>query len=73
MLKNGSKIVLSGKITFGKSFIKENGNEFEVIKVNTWNEHQLLIKPIKENCEIGFIWINLIPKSTNFNIDEVKK
>ena len=35
MLKNGSKIVLSGKTTFGKSFIKENGNEFEVIKVNT--------------------------------------
>ena len=67
-IKEGDIVILSGKTEFGKSFVKENGTEFEIIKVQRWDEHQLLIKPIKENCEIGLIWINVLPKSTNFNV-----
>ena len=47
-IKTGDIIILSGKTEFGKSFVKENGTEFEVIKFQTWHEHQLLIKPIKD-------------------------
>tara|TARA_R110002072_G_scaffold267264_1_gene426283 strand:- start:2 stop:241 length:240 start_codon:yes stop_codon:yes gene_type:complete len=67
-IKTGDIIILSGKTEFGKSFVKENGTEFEVIKFQTWHEHQLLIKPIKENREIGLMWINVLPESTNFNV-----
>jgi hypothetical protein len=72
-IKKDDVIILSGKTEFGKSFVKENGTEFEVVKFQKWHEHQLLIKPIKENCEISLIWINLLPESTNFNIDNVKE
>ena len=70
-VKQNDKIMLSGKTEFGKSFIKENGNEFKVVKVQTWGEHQLLLKAIKEKCEIGLIWINLLPESRNFKIMEI--
>ena len=49
-IKEGDIVILSGKTEFGKSFVKENGTKFEVVKVQRWHEHQLLIKPIKENC-----------------------
>ena len=45
-LKKDDVIILSGKTEFGKSFIKENGTKFEVVKFQRWHEHQLLIKPI---------------------------
>ena len=67
-LKKDDKINLSGKTDFGKSFVEENGSEFEVVKVQTWSEHQVLLRTIKENCEIGLIWINLYPESQNFKI-----
>ena len=72
MIKKDDKITLSGKTDFGKSFIKENGSEFEVVKVQTWGEHQLLLRTVKENCEIGLIWINLLPESRNFKINNKK-
>lgn len=62
------KITLKGKTEFGESFVSENGSEFIVVKVQTWGEHQLLIKALKENVEIGLIWINLFPISKNFEI-----
>ena len=66
-IKRGYKILLSGKTEFGKAFVKENGTEFEVVKVMTWAEHHLLLKAIKKNCEIGLIWINFgLTESTNF-------
>ena len=67
-LKKDDVIILSGKTDFGKSFVEENGSNFEIVKVMTWGEHQLLIRALKENCEIGLIWINLLPESKNFNI-----
>ena len=67
-MKKDDKITLSGKTKFGKSFINENGTEFQVVKVQTWGEHQLLLRTLKEDCEIGLIWINLLPESTNFKI-----
>ena len=72
MIKKDDKITLSGKTDFGKSFIKENGSEFQVVKVQTWGEHQLLLRTVKENCEIGLIWINLLPESRNFKINNKK-
>tara|TARA_B100000073_G_C23283572_1_gene391585 strand:- start:287 stop:508 length:222 start_codon:yes stop_codon:yes gene_type:complete len=67
-IKKDDIIQLSGKTEFGKSFVKENGDKFQIVKVQTWSEHQLLLKPLKENVEVGLIWINLIPESRNFNI-----
>jgi hypothetical protein len=61
-------IELSGKTDFGKLFIKENGNKFEVVKIQTWGEHQLLLRILKKENEIGLIWINLLPTSRNFKI-----
>ena len=72
MIKKDDKITLSGKTDFGKSFIKENGSEFEVVKVQTWGEHQLLLRTVKENCEIGLIWIKLLPESINYKINNKK-
>jgi hypothetical protein len=72
MIKINDKISLSGKTDFGKSFIKENGSEFEVVKVQTWGEHQLLLRTVKADCEIGLIWINLLPESRNFKINNKK-
>ena len=72
-LKNNDIITISGRTDFGKSFIKENGSDFKIIKVMTWDEYQLLIQPINENSEIRSIWINLLPKSKNFKIDKVKE
>ena len=74
ILNREDKIVLSGKTNFGKSFVEENGSEFEVVKFQTWGEHQILIRALKENCEIGLIWINFLPTSKNFNIfkDEIQ-
>ena len=34
-------VTLSGRTDFGKSFIKENGSDFKVIKLQTWAEPQL--------------------------------
>ena len=67
-LQTGDIIYLSGKTDFGKSFVKENGDKFEVVKFQTWAEHQILIRALKEDCEIGLIWINFLPESKNFNI-----
>ena len=67
-LKRNDEITLRGKTDFGKSFIKENGNKFKVSKVQTWGQHQLLLTALKEDCEIGLIWINLFPESRNFQI-----
>ena len=67
-IKRNDVITLSGKTKFGKSFVKENGSKFEVVKFETWAEHQLLIRALKEDCEIGLIWINFLPESKNFNI-----
>tara|TARA_Y100001963_G_scaffold136798_1_gene199808 strand:- start:264 stop:497 length:234 start_codon:yes stop_codon:yes gene_type:complete len=68
MLKRNDIITLSGKTDFGKKFVKENGSEFEVVKFQTWGEHQILLRTVKENCEIGLIWINFLPESRNFNV-----
>ena len=65
--------MLKGKTDFGKSFVKENGSKFEVVKFQTWGEHQILIRAIKENCEIGLIWINFFPTSKNFEIYKDEK
>ena len=70
-IKRDDIIKLSGKTDFGKSFVKENGDKFEVVKFQTWAEHQILIRALKEDCEIGLIWINFLPESKNFNIEEV--
>jgi len=70
-IQSSDTIVLSGKTKFGKAFIEENGSSYRVIKVQRWSEYQLFIAPLKENTEISNIWINLLPKSTNFSIDEV--
>ena len=43
-LQTGDIIYLSGKTDFGKSFVKENGDKFEVVKFQTWSEHQILIR-----------------------------
>ena len=67
-LKKDDIIFLSGKTEFGKSFIEENGNEFQILKIQTWGEYQLLLRTQKENAEISMIWINLLPESKNFNI-----
>ena len=69
-LKKNDIIKLSGKTEFGKSFIKENGSEFEVVKVMTWGEHQILLRILKENSDVGLIWINLLPESRNFKIEK---
>ena len=68
ILQTGDIIYLSGKTDFGKSFVKENGDKFEVVKFQTWAEHQILIRATKKDCEIGLIWINFLPESKNFNI-----
>jgi hypothetical protein len=68
MLNRNDIIILSGKTDFGKKFVEENGSEYEVVKFQTWGEHQILIRAIKENCEIGLIWINFLPTSKNFEI-----
>ena len=66
-LQAGDIIYLSGKTDFGKSFVKENGDKFEVVKFQTWAEHQILIRATKEDCEIGLIWINFgLTNSRNF-------
>ena len=67
-LKRNDRITLKGKTDFGKSFIKENGTKFQVVKIQTWDQHQLLLRTLKENCEIGLIWINIFPESRNFQI-----
>ena len=72
-IKKSDIIVLSGKTDFGKSFVKENGSEFEIVKVQTWGEHQLLLRTVKEECDIGLIWINLLPESKNFNIEKIRE
>ena len=72
-LKNNDIITISGKTDFGKSFVKENGPDFKIIKVETWGEYQLLISPINKKSEIRSIWINLLPESKNFKIDKVKE
>ena len=70
-LKALDTIVLSGKTEFGKSFIEENGTHYKVIKLQTWDEHQLLLSPLMDNTEIQTIWINLLPQSRNFCIDDI--
>tara|TARA_Y100001963_G_C6757852_1_gene437881 strand:- start:292 stop:522 length:231 start_codon:yes stop_codon:yes gene_type:complete len=65
-------VTLSGRTDFGKSFIEENGSDFKVIKLQTWAEHQLLLTPMDGDSEIKYIWINLLPKSRNFKIENVK-
>ena len=72
-IKEKDIITLSGKTDFGKSFVKENGSEYEIVKVQTWGEHQLLLRTVKQDCDIGLIWINLLPESKNFNIEKVRK
>ena len=73
LLERGDNITLGGKTDFGKSFVKENGSKFEVVKVQTWGEHQLLLKNLNENSEIPLLWINLLPESTNFKIKKIKE
>ena len=68
MLNRNDIITLSGKTDFGKKFIEENGSQYEVVKFQTWGEHQILIRAKKENCEIGLLWINFLPTSKNFKI-----
>ena len=71
-LKSGDFVTLSGKSDFGKSFIKENGIEYQIVTTEQWGEYRLLLKAVKKDCETGLVWIGLIPESRNLKIENVR-
>ena len=68
----GDLVTLSGKSDFGKSFIKENGSEYEIVTTEQWGEYRMLLRTVKEDCETGLVWIGLIPESTNLKIEKIR-
>ena len=71
-LDAGNLVTLSGKSEFGKSFIKENGTEYEIVKTEKWGEYRLLLRSLKEDCETGLVWIGLLPESRNLKIEKIR-
>ena len=71
-LKLGDLVTLSGKSDFGKSFIKENGIEYEIVTTEQWGEYRMLLRAVKEDCETGLVWIGLIPESRNLKIEKIR-
>ena len=67
-LKADDVISLEGKTEFGKTFVKENGTDFKISKVNTWDQYQLVLVSLTEKVERPIIRINLYPESKNFKI-----
>ena len=71
-LKADDVISLEGKTEFGKNFVKENGSEFKISKVNTWDQYQLVLVSLTEKVKRPIIRINLYPESKNFKIIKKK-
>ena len=71
-LKADDVISLEGKTEFGKNFVKENGSDFKIGKVNTWDQYQLVLISLTENVKRPIIRINLYPESKNFKIIKKK-
>tara|TARA_R100001198_G_C5117645_1_gene141978 strand:+ start:139 stop:360 length:222 start_codon:yes stop_codon:yes gene_type:complete len=67
-LKADDVISLEGKTEFGKTFVKENGTDFKISKVNTWDQYQLVLVSLTEKVKRPIIRINLYPESKNFKI-----
>ena len=67
-LKADDVISLEGKTEFGKTFVKENGTDFKISKVNTWDQYQLVLVSLTEKVKQPIIRINLYPESKNFKI-----
>ena len=65
-------VTLSGISDFGKSFIKENGTEYQIVTTEQWGEYRLLLRTMKKNCETGLVWIGLVPKSRNLKIEKIR-
>tara|TARA_Y100001937_G_scaffold42057_1_gene59628 strand:- start:508 stop:771 length:264 start_codon:yes stop_codon:yes gene_type:complete len=72
-LNTGNLVTLSGKSEFGKTFIEQNGTEYEIVKTEKWGEYRLLLKSLKENCETGLVWIGLLPESRNLKIEKIRR
>ena len=68
----GDLVTLSGKSDFGKSFIKENGSKYEIVKTEKWGEYRMLLRTVKEDCETGLVWIGLMPESRNLKIEKIR-
>ena len=68
----GDIVTLSGKSDFGKSFLKENGTEYEIVTTEKWGEYRLLLRALKKDCETGLVWIGLLPESRNFKIKNIR-
>ena len=68
----GNVVTLSGKSDFGKSFVKENGIEYEIVATERWGEYRLLLSTLKKDCETGLVWIGLLPESTNLKIENIR-
>ena len=71
-LKTNDVVSLEGKTEFGKTFVKENGTDFKISKVNTWDQYQLVLVSLTENVKRPIIRINLYPESKNFKINKKK-
>ena len=71
-LKADDVISLEGKTEFGKAFVKENGSDFKISKVNTWDQYQLVLISLTEKVKRPIIRINLYPESKNFKIIKKK-
>lgn len=71
-LKAKDVVSLEGKTEFGKTFVKENGTDFIISKINTWDQYQLVLVSLKENVKRPVIRINLYPESKNFKINKKK-
>jgi len=71
-LELGDLVTLSGKSDFGKSFVEENGSEYEIVTTEQWGEYRMLLRTVKEDCETGLVWIGLIPESRNLKIEKIR-
>jgi hypothetical protein len=71
-LKSGDKVTLTSKSDFGKSFLNENGIEYEIVTTEQWGEFRLLLKSEKEECETGLVWMGLVPESRNLEIKNIR-
>ena len=71
-LELGDLVTLSGKSDFGKSFVNENGFDYEIVKTEKWGEYRLLLRSLKKDCETGLVWIGLLPESRNLKIEKIR-
>tara|TARA_Y100000741_G_scaffold302332_1_gene243984 strand:- start:454 stop:702 length:249 start_codon:yes stop_codon:yes gene_type:complete len=71
-LELGDLVTLSGKSDFGKSFVEENGSEYEIVTTEKWGEYRMLLRAVKEDCETGLVWIGLMPESRNLKIEKIR-